>query len=1046
MQNFEVAAEATGVALNSAGSAARENDRHMESLAAHISALQSTFQQLSTQVIDSNLAKSLLDIANAFLQVLNTPIGTFITQIALLGSVFWGGSGLISAMKILPNLLSKAGGSLTLFGTTLKVTTPQFYLIAAAIVAVVEGIEWLVSAYREAHPTFEMIQEDITELSSVLETNQTRLDELLQTPWADRTTAIQAEIDKIREENEELREQLELKQTELAQAWNEETAEGTGYGIVGFWGNGQSSQGVLQGTSYEGQPLVFSTQEKALEIAEQLSKESSEFGDLWEKNWIRIDEVNTELTKTERLEQNISEFQQLHNLYLEKGGKLTADQKARMMELGEQIRDSFLELEDLNVGDALENAGLNTIYAQAAGIVEVFNNLNAKNRALNDGFQLTIEQFEQLKKLNPEVAQSVVQTGDAFYIEAEALLNCADASDEYKRTVIQNNIDTAKSTLETVDRQIVALEKMSEAYSLSWLAGSLESLYANRKDLEDTIAYYEELLSNIGKDSGSGVSGITEAEKTLTDVLKEQLEILDHQGFLLEKNGADSQKLINIYKQAQAEIHRVAEEYRRQGYEETSAEIRELQELWWGYADEIKSVYDEIERAQEEAAEKAEREWEESLQNQIDDLQKQADAWETAFNVVANKAQEEIDALEEQKDAVKEYYDSRIQALQDQNDELERQIQLEQAAMNLAQAESQQLLVYKDGRFQYVQNEQAISNAQVELERLEREEALRQEVANLEKLKDQAVNSIDQQIEYWEKYKEEWASVVSDYQEQQDILLAEQVLGIQLEGENWELRLSNLQSYVDQYLAIMSQLNSAQATLSAGYGASSGISSGVGGGGGGGGISSSRPSGSYAHIDGIGDVPVNIVGGKTQTQGLPVGTIVYPAGGGAWEITGGSGTANDPYTSKPFGASGTTTSSSSSKRPSSSSSSSSSKKPGSGTASGSSIDSVNRTLLSGGKVGNLYLKGNAQGTLGSEGGLRLVGENGPEIRVLNQGDGILPAEATRNLMQWAQFSPIEKAIDKTNQFFFDKLILPNATDLFSLQEELKRFNQFSFQH
>ena len=43
--------------------------------------------------------------------------------------------------------------------------------------------------------------------------------------------------------------------------------------------------------------------------------------------------------------------------------------------------------------------------------------------------------------------------------------------------------------------------------------------------------------------------------------------------------------------------------------------------------------------------------------------------------------------------------------------------------------------------------------------------------------------------------------------------------------------------------------------------------------------------------------------------------------------------------------------------------------------------------------------GYASGTLSARGGLSIVGEQGPELRVLNQGDGIIPADITRNLMK-----------------------------------------------
>ena len=43
------------------------------------------------------------------------------------------------------------------------------------------------------------------------------------------------------------------------------------------------------------------------------------------------------------------------------------------------------------------------------------------------------------------------------------------------------------------------------------------------------------------------------------------------------------------------------------------------------------------------------------------------------------------------------------------------------------------------------------------------------------------------------------------------------------------------------------------------------------------------------------------------------------------------------------------------------------------------------------------LTGYASGTLSAAGGISMVGENGPELRVLNSGDGIIPSNITKNL-------------------------------------------------
>lgn len=57
----------------------------------------------------------------------------------------------------------------------------------------------------------------------------------------------------------------------------------------------------------------------------------------------------------------------------------------------------------------------------------------------------------------------------------------------------------------------------------------------------------------------------------------------------------------------------------------------------------------------------------------------------------------------------------------------------------------------------------------------------------------------------------------------------------------------------------------------------------------------------------------------------------------------------------------------------------------------------------------------AQGTTSATGGISMVGENGAELRILNQGDGIIPAEITRNLMNMG-VNPTE---------FFNKLAKEN---------------------
>ena len=51
------------------------------------------------------------------------------------------------------------------------------------------------------------------------------------------------------------------------------------------------------------------------------------------------------------------------------------------------------------------------------------------------------------------------------------------------------------------------------------------------------------------------------------------------------------------------------------------------------------------------------------------------------------------------------------------------------------------------------------------------------------------------------------------------------------------------------------------------------------------------------------------------------------------------------------------------------------------------------------------VKKHAKGALNTPGGLSLVGAQGPELRVLNNGDGVLPNDITKNLWAWGSMSP-----------------------------------------
>lgn len=1112
MQNFEHAAIATSYALNSAGSAERENQAYMESLNAKASAVAATFEDFANNVIDSKLIKSILSLTKTFLDLLNTPVGTFITQVTLLTTAMFGLVTVTKAMNIFPILFTQfknvlfafqaaMGGAATAteaFGFALKSTFPILLAVSTAIVA-------LMSIFGGMQSQYEKQKEKVEELTNGLNDLKTEYDEL--NSKTNKTELDERNLD-ILERQIELQEKL-LQQEQLKE-FTLQYAPGDIYQVEEDIDFVKNQISALQELDKQMDELDLSNPEEAEEynriaetrsnvlnnIIEASSKladtqaELAEWNEIFEDIPDSVKNTNTEFKDTVKETDNLNNSIEEALTLLEKIGIIGEENLARTADsagsAGEETRDLSKELEALKENyEILDNA----------------------QEEYNSTGKISIETWEKLLSLGPDYIRSLMNekgqidlnklsTADyesqlkmlaiAMAQESVAAYASQRANELFGKTTtdVESKVESAKNGIDNLtgayDEQTASALALAAANQILLSSEEVDSEATKRKleQLKSDVAAYAQAMSaslgNIDFSLGGSTTGSTSSSESVdileqqNDIFKERIEILEHELFLMEKQGASEEELIKKQKEIQNTLYEQAEWFRSQGLDDESEYIRDLQEQWWNYHDEIidiqKEMFDErleisedyidekndldnwgadneiaayqrildwmdewyakglidyehywekrVDIAREKA--KAEKEaWEESMQSQIDSLEDQKDIYEKLFSYMSDRIDEQIAALQEQRQIEEDYWDAKIQALEDQNDEIERQIQLEELQKNLAASKQERLLVYKDGRFQYVQNVEAISEAEAELEAFEREEALRQEVENLEKLKDQALASIDEQIAGWEEYKEEWSSVVDHYQEEQDRLLLEQELGIQLEGENWQLRLDNLSTYVAEYEALMQRLANAQAMLNAGYqsslGGASGGSSSIGGiaGGGTGGAGGVSFGGGYDYSD-VGESILNSggAGGKDWSQVWWDAEHAYENGlisreeadkiqqEAHWEKEedySGSGMTFDPNSGKWHYASG---------------------------------------------------------TLSAAGGLSLVGENGPELRILNSGDGIIPSNATKNLMELSKYS-IKDILAAKGQiiysYVFDKLVLPNATDANSLINELKRFKQFAYQ-
>ncbi len=977
----------------------------MESLEAKTNKVRASFEALSNNLLDSDIVGLFLDLVNSALKLADTDIGRFVTQVTLLTGVGFGLQQVNKGLKIIPtivgqfktvfgafNAAKQAGGIKTLAGgfgllkTAAAAPLPHIVALSTALAILLKLAPKIKQFFEEQTMSLSEATEKQGEYKTQLEENQKKLQDLEKTPWGDRTAEINNEIDRIKEENQVLQENIDkydkIRERKAKQTTTKEVSVGTGK---------KKYTSTFLGMSWN-------SLEKAEKAIKGIYGETSKYADfLIDK--LKVSEEQTK-TSGESLKNYLIKELDNYNQKLLENGKLTDEEKAgfdAVMQAAQEQSEAYAVLGE-DVSD------LNTIMQTASDLFDVYAH----------GVILSQNQIELLTAKYPAFSQAITNTNGVLSVNFEKIgfvakqsgvteqaiydLIAAEIAANSQRLDLTQQIEALRNLAtqagiaaesitavfsinpEAAKMQTAAWARnMMAAEGISWEKAiqKAQQKYINElwgKFEKEPVVQVDPVVTKTGMSTSSTKKEKTEVEK-LNEALEKTLKLYEDRAWFLEQELPEDPSIsdeamekykniqgqrVEIFKQAQDEILKSIEQLKTIGLDENDETIRELKKKWWGFENEIKDISSSIAKAQEDAAKRAEEAWRDALENKIAKYQKKQNAYETLFSAMVDKIDEEIKKLNDKRADIEEYWNDKIAKVQEANDRLEEQIQLEQYLNNLAQAKDQQLLTFTGGQFQYVGDMDAVGKAQAELDAYNRELALQEEIRNMEEARDKALEIIDSQIKNWEKYKEEWGSVVENYQKKQDELIVLEELGIELEGELWKERLENLDSYVSQYEDLMDRLNRAQNQLNAGYGGGS-----------------SGGSGGRGDRDDSG-------GGWTEAE------------------------MNEGFT-KPSGSSG--------------------KKPG-GSA-------INKPFggSSGVTGGSKPLKKHAKGTLSAPSGLSWVGEEGPEIRMVNSGDTIFPNEASRNLWDWSKINP-NNAMGGTN-ISVGNVTLPSVTNAREFVGELK---------
>ena len=983
MDNFDAALKAEATAMESSGSAARENAAYMESLEAQTTQLKATFQDFANNVIDKELVSSILTLANDVLGALNTEVGSTITQWGLLTGVLTGGiviygqiAGKLfsagSAVVTLTKALSAGSATATMFTSA---ALPIAAAIGAIAVAGWKVYEW----YKETHQPLSEYTSQIESNNEQLEKNQQRLEEINEMSWVDRTPDILAEKEALEKENAELRENIALnEQRSLDQAKRLASQEVT----------------VVTGSRYKSSLLGmdWTSEEEAIKDINDIYGEGTWVAGIYIKT---LKEVNTTITAQGDALNNylINELEKYDNI-LRSNNSLTAEEQIARNNIIQAAKSQVetYQFLDEKVGGLTESQkNLISAYNES---VQVEADATEFTEKYGDALFITDEQAKKLLKTFPKLKDQLVDTGSGWALLNTNVQSAADGLISADGRIKASSKDRVASTIADIKSQIEAYKQLYEITLYQPYSNTDPDYEEKKRKIGMAKKAYEEAAAALvrlewaqtqtkkfGYYNDTSTTTPTTTKKTSTKKATD-LALEEFKG--LQKD-LEHQRELGVIKEEEyyTELEQLVKDYKAKAtahMKEYETDVDTINRNMYQYEEEI---YKGRAKLAEDLAEKQKKAAEEAAQAQKEALEQQKEDFETAVDYVVKQIDKEITKLQDLRDETEQYYDDKIDALNEANDALEDQIEYEELLDDLARAKQKKLYVFQNGQFQYVQNVEAISAAKAKLDAYEREKALKQEVKNLETLKDQAFASIDKQIDGWEKYKEEWESVTTQYQNQQGKLLAEQVFGINTEQKNWETRLANAQSFVSEYNSILRRLNSISDNINI-------------------------TSGAKGNDSGRDEVIKNNTSFGADRDFMAEAIAAADAGNKdkAYALL--------EQRDKKLDAQG--------------------RNSASGINKAESRDIINNHL------DGYTTKKHANGTISAPGGLSLVGEKGPELRVLNSGDGIIPADATRNLWDWASFNPkdILSRIGSDNIFHIDNIALPNVKDAQSFVVGLKQ--------
>lgn len=702
LSNFDTAAKATATAVNSAGSAMKENEAYAESLDFQTNVLKADFQDLANNVIDKQLISALLTLGDAFLKVANTGLGTFITKVGLLAGAGWGLSSLLKVTKIVPVITSQfsnlatvigmignpavvssiggIGTALSAVGGFAGIALPALLGISAAIV----GIITLANALEEnAHKAEKQLQDLRTQIdemedpASEYSNLKSRVDELTEFEKI-RLGVLQSQLDTLKEQEEVLSRQ-QLAKWQKGQI-EDQTTYVTNYDDYGY--------GVTEAYTYNQAADSLNNFREAYLDLERTKKS----GNMSDETYISNLQALIDKNQT-----TITNLRDLKTAYEETGDatyKLNEDQERFL--LWADAASEKLATNATNVANAVQAE-----QDAADGLEDAMSQIEvATYDTSTAAAQLTASLFDQNGQLTTAGLQALsVDSSMRSLATSELQAQQAAAQANYANLILQIQQVGAAAAITS--------SQLQSMMAMAGVATGGASIGSSSSNLQRT---YKELT---GKTAQSNESAY---KSWLTN-------------YLAEKGQANYEKIMSETQKKLDELNKNVPSGVGGGGGSSKKSAEEKA------AEEAEKQAKKAQQAQEKAAKQSQKSYESAAKSAEQAAQEAARAAEQAAEEAKQKI---LDSIQELKDASDDFWDSKTDAIEETNKELDRQKQLEEKLKALEEAKQKKILLYKNGQFQYDKDYGTIAKAQADYEETRDKIQRERELEQLEEMKDNA--------------------------------------------------------------------------------------------------------------------------------------------------------------------------------------------------------------------------------------------------------------------------------------------------------------------